>query len=533
MIKAIKYVVLGLTILVAIVILILAVRAINDRQIDYDVDLMGTVIPQYQEQFIPFVNTNDGESSLPFMASAVIDVDGDGREELFLGGGYGQNDGLFRYKDKVFQPIDNALGIKKADDDTSFGAIVLDVNKDGTQDLIVARESGVWLHENKDGHFSNRKLELELRDDTVPLSVAVADLNGDGHFDMFVSGYIRNDLVEGLNVFREGYGGSSELFINRGDNTFENKTAEWGLTYKHNTFQSVFIDVDKDEKIDLVVIHDTGQVRTWKNTGQKFTLIENPNSKLYSYPMGIAVGDYDNDGLVDFFFSNVGSTTPNFLVQGDLRDDQPHYWKWMLFKNQGGFKFMDNADKAKLANYEFGWGNVFEDLNLDGRPDLVVSQNFISSPLHKFELLRLRGRLLVQNPNGEFAAVGEQAGVSNPFYSVAPLTADFNGDGYPDIVHANLHDQSKVFLSKGGDGSYLKISLPDTVESIGAMVTVTRDDGKILYLPYVSGEGLCSDSSRVLIAGLGGGKAVIVSVKFMDGRVIEREGAFRNEALKL
>ncbi|MFV1998657.1 MAG: FG-GAP repeat domain-containing protein [Acidiferrobacterales bacterium] len=533
MFKVVKYIVIGVTVLVAVIVTLMAGRAINDRKIDYDVDLMGTIIPEFREVFIPFTNTNDGEASLPFLASAIIDVEGDGREELFLGGGHGQNDGLFRFEEKEFQPFDDTLTFEKPVDDATFGAVVLDVNNDGTQDLIVARESGVWIHENKGGRFTNRKLDLEMRDDTVPLSVAVADLNGDGHFDMYVSGYIRNDLVEGLNLFREGYGGSSELYINRGDNTFENKTAEWGLTYKHNTFQSVFIDVDQDGQIDLVVAHDTGQVRTWKNTGQKFELIENPNSNFYSYPMGIAVADYDNNGLVDFFFSNVGTTPPHFLVKGDLREDQQHNWKWLLFQNQGDFKFVDKADEAKLANYEFGWGNVFEDLNLDGRPDLVVSQNFVSFPLHKLQKLRLPGRLLVQNPNGEFAEVGKQAGVSNPFFSIAPLTADFNGDGYPDIVHANLAGPSKAFLSKGGGSSYLKISLSDSVESIGAMVTITRDDGKILYLPYVSGEGLCSDSSRILIAGLGGGKAVKVSVRFMSGRVIEREGSFRNEMLKL
>jgi len=532
--KFIKYAAFVLVAFVGLLVILVTGRAIYDRQIDYDVDLMGTVIPEFREVAIPFTNTNDGEASLPFLASAIIDVDGDGREELFLGGGHGQNDGLFHFEDNIFQPIEDFLDFEKAVDDASLGAIVLDINNDGTQDLIVARESGVWIHENKGGRFTNRKLDLEMHDDTVPLSIAVADLNGDGHFDMYVSGYIRNDLVEGLNVFREGYGGSSELYINRGDNTFENRTAEWGLTYKHNTFQSVFIDVDQDGRIDLVVIHDTGQVRTWKNTGQKFEFVENPNSSFHSYPMGIAVADYDNDGLVDFFFSNVGSTPPHFLVKGDLRDDQQHNWKWLLFKNQGGFKFVDKADE-KLADYEFGWGSVFEDLNLDGRPDLVVSENFVSMPLHKLQILRLPGRLLVQNPDSEFAEVGEQAGVSNPFFSIAPLTADFNSDGYPDIVHANLAGPSKAFLSKGGDSSYLKISLPDSVESIGAMVTITRDDDKILYLPYVSGEGLCSDSSRILIAGLGGGNAVKVSVRFLDGRgrVIEREGTFRNEILKL
>jgi len=119
------------------------------RAIDYDVALMGTVIPKFREVIIPFTNTNDGEASLPFLASAIIDVDGDGREELFLGGGHGQNDGLFRFGDTDFQPLDGALAFEKAVDDASYGAIVLDVNDDGTQDLIVARETGVWIHVHK------------------------------------------------------------------------------------------------------------------------------------------------------------------------------------------------------------------------------------------------------------------------------------------------------------------------------------------------------------------------------------------------
>lgn len=528
----IKKIIVAMLVLVMMMMGMMAFRAISDREIDYQVELANTLVPKFAAVDVPFVNSNDGDSALPFLASAIIDVDGDGREELFLGGGHGQEDGLFRFDGDGFIVIDNAAGIGKSMDDTSHGALVLDTNQDGRQDLIVARESGVWLYTNTANGFEGRKLALDLRDDTHALSVAVADLNGDGHFDLYVSGYIRNDLVEGLNIFnKEGYGGSSELYINRGDNTFENRTDAWGLRYKHNTFQSVFIDVDNDGDLDLVVAHDTGQVRTWRNAGSRFELIGNPDSKLYSYPMGIAVADYDNNGLTDFFFSNVGTTPPHFMVKGDLRDDQQHHWDWMLFKNEGDFQFTDAAESAKLAAYEFAWGNVFEDLNLDGRPDLIVAQNFVSMPLHKIKALRLPGRLLVQNDQGQFAEVGEPAGVVNPYYSIAPLTADFNGDGYPDIVHANLSGMSKAFISQGGDAGYLKIRLPDGVQSIGAMVTVERDDGKVIHLPYVSGEGLCSDSSHVLTAGLEQGKAVKVSVKLVDGRTMEREGAFRNETL--
>jgi enediyne biosynthesis protein E4 len=172
---------------------------------------------------------------------------------------------------------------------------------------------------------------------------------------MYVAGYIKKELVEGQNIFnKEGYGRTSLMLLNNGDNTFIDITESSGLYYKHNTFMGMFVDVDNDGLEDLVVVHDTGQVRTWKNFGNaKFKNIPNPSSKQYSYPMGIAVTDYKNDGMVDFFFSNVGSTVPSFFVKGDLRADQLFNPKWILFQNKGNFEFDDVAAQAKLADYEF------------------------------------------------------------------------------------------------------------------------------------------------------------------------------------
>jgi hypothetical protein len=350
---------------------------------------------------------------------------------------------------------------------------------------------------------------------------------------MYVAGYIRHDLVEGQNVFREGYGGMSRLFINNGDNTFTDITEQAGLDYKHNTFQSTFIDIDRDGKEDLVTVHDTGHVVTWRNTGEvKFEQVSNPNTNIYSYPMGLGIADLGNDGLVDFFFSNVGSTPPDFLIRGDLTETQVSNWKWMLFRNKGNFQFEDIADRAKIADYEFSWGGVFEDLNLDGMEDLIVSENFIGFPLHKLPFLRLNGRLLLQTPNGEFAAVEKEAGVINRAYSISPLTADFNGDGRPDIVHANLNGDSKLFLSKTGTGNYLKVELPGNVGSIAATVTASLSDGRLLSRPYVSGEGLSSDSSRTIIFGLGDASVSSVKVNYIDGRTEIKTGSYRNQLLK-
>ena len=222
----------------------------------------GENIPHFTESDIAFNQGNDFSKSLPFMASAIIDVDGDGKDELFLGGSVDTEDGIFAYQDGKLTALTTTLGIQKAKV-ASYGSLVLDVNKDGKQDLLVAREDGVWLHKNLGGQFDNTKIAT-MPEGSVPLSIAVADINNDGAFDMYVAGYIRKDLVEGQNIFREGYGGKSRLFVNNGDNTFKDITAEAGLENTHNTFQSVFSDMNKDGAIDLIVAQDTGHVITWK-----------------------------------------------------------------------------------------------------------------------------------------------------------------------------------------------------------------------------------------------------------------------------
>jgi hypothetical protein len=522
--KIVKRIFLTLAGLLLAVVAIVMSMSLLDNRIDYDVSTDGVDIPQFRAVEIPYDQSNDFSSAHPFAAGAVIDIDGDGTEEVFLGGGPRQTDGLFRFVDGAFVAIEDSAGIIKPASSASFGASVIDTDGDGRDDLLVSRTDGVWLHRNEGGTFSSQKLPLAIPENTTPMSVGIADLNRDGHFDLYVAGYIRFDLVEGQNIFnKEGYGGNSRLFMNRGDNTFDDVTDQAGLSYIHNTFMGIFVDVDDDGFEDLVVAHDTGQVRTWQNQGDgTFVNRENPNSNVYSYPMGIAVGDYNNDGRVDFAFSNVGGTPPDFLIRGDLTDDQISDWKWLLFKNQGDFEFEDAADEAKIADYEFSWGMTFEDLNLDGRQDLIVSENYIGLPPQKIPFLRAPGRLLIQNTHGEFAAVGKEAGVINKRYSISPIVADFNGDGYSDIVHVNIGGRSQAFISEGGSASFLKVKLPNVVSSIAASVEVTLGDGSKLTQPFVSGEGLCSDSSHVLVFGLGDGRAENVSVKYIDGRLQER-----------
>ena len=534
MLKILKYIAMAVVALVVMMMVVMTVYTMNDRRVDYDVALGNTVVPAFDHVEVPFSQAYNGAKSLPITGSAVIDIDGDGTEELFIGGGFQQENGLFRFANGKFEPIEGQAGLKKPGDATALGPIVLDVNKDGQSDMLVTSADGIWLYTNEGGTFTSEKLNTEMNENTTGMSIAVADVNDDGHFDMYVAGYIQNEKIEGLNIFnKEGYGGTSELFINNGDNTFKNETRERGLYFLHNTFQSTFGDFEGDGDLDLIVAHDTGHVRTYINDGTgNFTESENPNTGNPSYPMGIGIADINNDGLTDYSFSNIGTTPPTFMVRGDLGDDEKLYRKWMAFEPDGEGGFTDQADALKIADYEFSWGMSHEDLNLDGREDLIVSENFVEAPFHKVPFMRLPGRIFVQTEAGEMAEVGEATGVVNKQYSIAPVTADFNGDGRPDIVHINLSGNSQAFISKGNTpNGFLKIKLPEAVSSIGAMVKVTLDDGTELFKPFVSGEGLASDSSHVIIAGLGSQSATAVEATYIDGTKVSKTGEFRDETV--
>lgn len=468
-----------------------------------------------EEVDLPFTHEADLDNSLPFMASAAIDIDGDGIDELFLGGGDRQADGFLAFRNGKFEPLN--ITLTKDPVDASLGAATMDVDNDGDTDLLVARESGVWYHENQDGTFGSVNLNLPLAENTTPLSIGLADINQDGLVDMYVAGYISIDLIEGETNFDKSYGGYSYLFLNGGNGQWIDISKSAGVFRKHNTFIGLFADLDNDRDSDLIIAQDTGVVEMYANNGD-MTFTPIPNPSVYSYPMGVAAGDYDNDGLIDVYLSNVGYTIPPPVLRGNLDDEDPFNPNYMLYHNDGGLKFSDTAKAMNAARYGFGWGTVFADMNLDGKEDLLIAQNYARFPAKKL-MIKYPGKIL-QNYGDKFMPVEKAAGMKNKNYAISPIVSDFNQDGWPDLVWANLDGKAKAFISKGGENNWIKVRLPNTARSINARVIVSSATGQTQTKQLITSQGMSSDQGRDLIFGFEpNDTAVNIQIEFQDGSV--------------
>lgn len=460
-------------------------------------------IPKFKEVQIDFKHQFDTAKDLPLMASALIDFDGDGTDEIFIGGGDNQKDVLFKFVNGNFQNISDQVGFNQTEKTYTLGAVSFDLDEDGKTDLILTRNDGVFLLKNDGKRFTQQRLNINPNETSNPATVTIGDYDKDGDADIFLCNYIKKAKMTGQTIFNDlNYGANSQLLRNDGNLTFTDVTEAVKLAYTHNTFQAIFADVDEDMWLDLVVAYDTGRPKIYRNDGGKsFTEMPTPMSGKFGYPMGIAVGDYNNDGKIDFFFSNTGTSVPGFMASGDLSSEQVLESKWILWKNEGGFKFSDAAEEAQIADFEFSWGAIFEDFNLDGRQDLVVAENYIGFPGHK--IIKLPGRFLLQRDDKTFAAVEDKANAINKNYAITPLSSDFNNDGYPDLIYANLNGNFRAFINQGGKNKFVKVRFPEQSKYVGARVEVKTKSGKTLSDVYVIGEGLASDNTNVLTFGLG------------------------------
>lgn len=483
----------------------------------------ATPLPVFEEIPVDFAHRWDRKLAHHLTGGAALDIDGDGKSELFVGGGEGQPDALLGFVDGRL--VDRIAETGLSSNAATYGCLAIDLDDDGDVDLAVARNDGVTLYRREGALFIPERLAVELPENAVVLAIAAGDIDRDRDADLYLSVFVDFPHFVPATFNVPDHAKGNRLLRNDGGLRFTDITTSVTAS-KQNTFTSAFVDLDDDGLQDLVIAQNTGRVEILHNQGGgEFRAIDVPTG--FGFWMGVAVGDYDADGDQDLLFTNVGDSFPAFVAHGDLRDDQSFAGGWALLRNDGKLGFRDVTDDAQLAGLGFAWGAAFEDVNFDGTLDLLASQNYVKWPVHR--VFKFPGKVLLGLSDGRFAPAPV---AENESFSNAPLLADLDGDGRLDLFWLNNDGPSRAYLNRS-PGNSVVVELPDAARSLGARAHL-EGAGISGVREVVSGAGLGTDPAPWLVFGLGASaSADRVVIEWPDGRTTTVEDPPVNRVIRI
>ncbi|MCA9270272.1 MAG: VCBS repeat-containing protein, partial [Planctomycetales bacterium] len=279
--------------------------------------------------------------------------------------------------------------------DASAGALFVDLDNDGDQDLVVGAASGVLFHENDGaGKFA---LKAARSFSSMPQSLSAADYNQDGKLDIYICGHTpsgqrQDEIILGLPVpFHDANNGASNALLrNDGQWAFTDVTAATGLNQNNHRFSyaCAWEDYDNDGDQDLYVANDFGRNNLYRNDGGFFRdVAAAADVEDISSGMSVSWGDYNGDGWMDVYVGNMFSSAGNRITYqrqfqvdkkaGDVEQIQRMARGNSLFANSAS-GFRDVSLTAHVNHGRWAWGSKFVDVNNDGREDIVVANGFVT-----------------------------------------------------------------------------------------------------------------------------------------------------------
>ena len=377
---------------------------------------------------------------------AVLDYDNDGWEDLFLPGG-DTLDALWRNNGNgTWSNVTLVAGISIPEKMRTMGAIAGDIDNDGDKDLfvttwtdsllMVTTSPNFLLENNGDGTFSDITVQAGLTESTWTMPATFGDINLDGYLDLYVGNYVQN-----ANIIYDSLGTTvidldytcypNFLYLNNGNKTFTEVSQSWAAADTGCALAVAFTDANGDAKPDLYLsndfgafVHRSGMLAN-NHPSPGLTDVGGPggiNSMMFG--MGIAVGDYDEDGDFDYSETNMGANK--------------------LYRNDGNYQFTELSGPAGVIDewvlqdsaVAVGWGCNFIDFDNNTYLDLFVSNGHIStgpaviptsSPMNP-------NAFFVANGNGTFTDQSAAAGVNDNGIHRGSVQADFNNDGVLDLA---------------------------------------------------------------------------------------------------
>ena len=472
-----------------------------------------------------------------------IDYDGDGDDDLYFVNGARLHDtppgphpknALYRNDgDGAFTDVTAAAGVGHTG--YGHGACVGDVDGDGDLDLYVTNYGPNVLYRNDgDGSFTDATAPAGVGDDAWGASCAFADYDLDGDLDLYVVNYVTYDprdeppcTVDGVRVHctpKRFRGASDVLYRNNGDGTFQDVSEAAGVVNTGGKGLGVaWGDYDDDGYPDAYIANDTVENYLYRNTGDGAFTEEafmvgaafSEHGEMES-GMGVDWGDYDNDGRVDLVVTNFQEQVAT------------------LYHNDGDGFFTDVSYPSGTGVHTFrtlGWSAIFFDVDNDGLKDLFVANGHIYPNAHEVDHNTEYGQpnqLFRNLGGGAFEDVTERAGLSARESSRGAAVADYDRDGDLDIVVTNSAGPARLLRNDGGnDAPWIQVAPPSGL-AIGCRVEVVT--GELTQSAYIRGaRGYLSGSALTAHFGLGvAGVVDELRVTFPDGSVVAQENVAPN-----